>query len=81
MNSLQKFSKEDLNVLIEQLKSDIDKLEFKMNIRKVGGFPLEVLTWTRYHQYFSILLQVAKDEKKRKTKNDSKRINKRTTKD
>lgn len=76
MNILQKISNDDLDTLIKQLKSDIDKLEFKMDIGKVGGFPLEVLTWTRYHQYFSILLQVTKDEKKRRTKNDSKRINK-----
>lgn len=81
MNTLQKFSKEDLNVLIEQLKGDIDKLEFKIDVGRVGGFPLEMLTWNRYHNYLSMFLQVVKDEKKRRTKNDSKRINKRTTKD
>jgi hypothetical protein len=73
-------SNEDLDTLIEQLKSDIDKIEFKLSVGKVSGFPLESLTWTRYYQYFIILLQIAKDEKKRRT-NDSKRINKRTTKD
>lgn len=81
MKNLQKMSNEDLDTLIEQLKSDIDKIEFKLNIGKVAGFPLESATWTRYHQYFSILLQVAKDEKRGRTKSDSKRINKRTTKD
>lgn len=77
---LQKMSKEDLDVLIEQLKDDIDKLEFKIDIGKVSQFALEASAWKRYHYYLSILLQIAKDEKKRRT-NDSKRINKRTTKD
>ena len=80
MHSLQKMSKEDLDVLIEQLKDDIDKLEFKIDIGRVSQFALEASAWKRYHYYLSILLQTAKDEKKRRT-NDSKRINKRTTKD
>lgn len=65
-------SNKDLDTLIEQLKSDIDKIEFKLNIGKVAGFPLESVTWTKYYQYFIILLQIAKDEKKRRTEGDSK---------
>ena len=78
---LQKMSKEALDVLIEQLKGDIDKLEFKIDIGRVSQFALEASAWKNYHYYLSILLQIAKDEKKRRTKNDSKRVNKRTTKD
>ena len=76
---LQKMSNEDLDVLIEQLKGDIDKLEFKLTIGKVSGFALELNSLNRYHNYLSE--DNKKDEKKRRTKNDSKRINKRTTKD
>ena len=81
MYNLQKMSNEDLDILIEQLKDDIDKLEFKIDIGKVSQFALESSAWKRYHYYLSILLQIAKDEKKGRTKSDSKRINKRTTKD
>jgi hypothetical protein len=80
MHNLQKMSNEDLDILIEQLKDDIDKLEFKIDIGSVSQFALESYAWKKYHYYLSILLQIAKDEKKRRT-NDSKRINKRTTKD
>lgn len=78
---LQKMSNEDLDVLIEQLKGDIDKLEFKLTIGKVSGFALELNSLNRYHNYLSMFIRIVKDEKKRRTKNDSKRINKRTTKD
>lgn len=81
MHNLQKMSNEDLDILIEQLKDDIDKLEFKIDIGRVSQFALESSAWKRYHYYLSILLQIAKDEKKGRTKSDSKRINKRTTKD
>ena len=81
MHNLQKMSNEDLDILIEQLKDDIDILEFKIDIGKVSQFALESSAWKRYHYYLSILLQIAKDEKKGRTKSDSKRINKRTTKD
>lgn len=81
MKNLQKMSNEDLDTLIEQLKDDIDKLEFKIDIGRVSQFALESSAWKKYHYYLSILLQVAKDEKKRRTKSDSKRINNRTTKD
>lgn len=80
MHNLQKMSNKDLDILIEQLKDDIDKLEFKIDIGRVSQFALEASTWKRYHYYLSILLQIVKDEKKGRT-NDSKRINKRTTKD
>lgn len=80
MHNLQKMNNEDLDILIEQLKDDIDKLEFKIDIGKVSQFALESSAWKRYHYYLSILLQITKDEKKGRT-NDSKRINKRTTKD
>lgn len=79
MHNLQKMSNEDLDILIEQLKDDIDKLEFKIDIGSVSQFALEASAWKKYHYYLSILLQIVKDEKKRRT-NDSKRINKRTTK-
>ena len=81
MHNLQKMSNEDLNILIEQLKDDIDKLEFKLTIGKVSGFALELNSLNRYHNYLSMFIRIVKDEKKRRTKNDSKRINKRTTKD
>ena len=81
MHNLQKMSNEDLNILIEQLKGDIDKLEFKLTIGKVSGFALELNSLNRYHNYLSMFIRIVKDEKKRRTKNDSKRINKRTTKD
>lgn len=80
MHNLQKMSNEDLDILIEQLKDDIDKLEFKIDIGSVSQFALEASAWKKYYYYLSILLQIAKDEKKKRT-NDSKRINKRTTKD
>lgn len=80
MHNLQKMDNENLDILIKQLKDDIDKLEFKIDIGRVSQFALEASAWKRYHYYLSILLQTAKDEKKRRT-NDSKRINKRTTKD
>ena len=79
MHNLQKMSNEDLDILIEQLKDDIDKLEFKIDIGRVSQFALESSAWKKYHYYLSILLQIAKDEKKRRI-NDSKRINKRTAK-
>lgn len=65
---LQKMSKEDLDILIKQLKDDIDKLEFKIDIGKVSQFALESSAWKRYHYYLSILLQIAKEEKKKRTK-------------
>lgn len=68
---LQKMSKENLDILIKQLKDDIDKLEFKIDIGKVSQFALEASAWKRYHYYLSILLQTVKDEKKRRT-NESK---------
>ena len=80
MHNLQKMDNENLDILIKQLKDDINKLEFKIDIGRVSQFALEASAWKRYHYYLSILLQTAKDEKKRRT-NDSKRINKRTTKD
>ena len=78
---LQKMSKEDLDVLIEQLKGDIDKLEFKIDVGRVSGFNLELDSLNRYHNYLSMFIRIVKDEKKRRTKNDSKRVNKRTTED
>ena len=48
MHNLQKMSNEDLDILIEQLKDDIDKLEFKIDIGSVSQFALESYHSCRY---------------------------------
>ena len=83
MSDLQKMKDDKLDTFIEHVSKEVDHLEFKLQVSHVSGFSMDRETWDRQHYFLTVLLQVAKEEKKRRTKkqNDSKRINKRTTKD
>lgn len=81
MRDLQKMPNDKLDLFIEQIKKELDGLEFKLQVGSVSGFSYGAENWNKYYYFLTVLLQEAKEEKKRRTKNDSKRINKRTTKD
>jgi hypothetical protein len=81
MSDLQKMKDDKLDLFIEHIKKELDGLEFKLQVGPASGFSYEAKSWSKYHYFLTVLLQEAKEEKRRRTKSDSKRINKRTTKD
>lgn len=75
MNDLQKMKDDKLNLFIEHISKDLEKLEFKLQVGSISGFSYETESYNKYHYYLTVLLQVAKEEKRRRTKkikNDSK---------
>ena len=64
-----------LDLFIEHIKKELESLEFKLQIGSVSGFSYGAESWNKYHYFLSVLLQVAKEEKKKrakKVKNESK---------
>ena len=75
MSDLQKMEDDKLNLFIEQIKKELESLEFKLQVGSSSGFSYEAKGWSKYHYFLSVLLQVAKEEKKKrakKVKNESK---------
>ena len=75
MSDLQKMKDDKLNLFIEHIEKELESLEFKLQVSSISGFSLETESWSKYHYFLSVLLQVAKEEKKKrikKVKNESK---------
>lgn len=68
MSDLQKMTDDKLDLFIEHIKKELEGLEFKLQIGSVSGFSYEAKNWNKYHYFLSVLLQVAKEEKKKRTK-------------
>lgn len=75
MSDLQKMKDDKLDLFIEHLKKELEGLEFKLQVGSISGFSYGAESWNKYHYYLTVLLQVAKEEKKKrikKVKNESK---------
>ena len=82
MSDLQTMKDDKLDLFIGHIKKELEHLEFKLQLGSLSKeFSFDAEIWNKYHYYLTVLLQEAKEEKRRRTKSDSKRINKRTTKD
>ena len=57
-----------LDLFIEHIKKELESLEFKLQIGSVSGFSYGAESWNKYHYFLSVLLQVANEEKKKRTK-------------
>lgn len=68
MSDLQKMKDDKLNLFIEHIEKELENLEFKLQVSSIAGFSLETTNWGKYHYYLTVLLQVAKEEKKKRTK-------------
>jgi hypothetical protein len=68
MSDLQKMKDDKLNLFIEHIEKELENLEFKLQVSSISGFSLETESWDKYHYYLTVLLQVAKEEKKKRTK-------------
>lgn len=68
MSDLQKMKDDKLDLFIEHIKKELESLEFKLQVSSISGFSLETTSWDKYHYYLTVLLQVAKEEKKKRTK-------------
>ena len=78
MSDLQKMKYEKLDLFIEHIKKELELVEFKLQVISASGIPdfsYETEHWDRYYYYLTVLLQVAKEEKRKrikKVKNESK---------
>ena len=68
MSDLQKMADDKLDLFIEHIKKELESLEFKLQIGSVSGFSYGAESWNKYHYFLSVLLQVANEEKKKRTK-------------
>ena len=78
MSDLQKMADDKLDLFIEHIKKELESLEFKLQVGSISGFSYGAESWNKYHYYLTVLFQVAKEEKKKRTKkvkNESKWIN------
>ena len=68
MSDLQKMKDDKLDLFIEHIKKELEHLEFRLQVNTISGFSYETEHWDKYHYYLTVLLQVAKEEKKKRTK-------------
>lgn len=68
MSDLQKMKDDKLDLFIEHIKKELESLEFKLQVGSVSGFSYEAQSWNKYHYFLSVLLQVTKEEKRKRTK-------------
>lgn len=68
MSDLQKMKDDKLDLFIEHIKKELEHLEFRLQVNGIAGFSYETESWDKYHYYLTVLLQVAKEEKKKRTK-------------
>lgn len=68
MSDLQKMKDDKLDLFIEHIEKELKNLEFKLQVGSISGFSYETESWNKYHYFLSVLLQVAKEEKKKRTK-------------
>ena len=68
MSDLQKMTDDKLDLFIEHIKKELESLEFKLQVGSVSGFSYGAEIWNKYYYYLTVLFQVAKEEKKKRTK-------------
>ena len=68
MSDLQKMKDDKLDLFIAQIKKELAGLEFKLQVGSVSGFSYGAEIWNKYYYYLTVLFQVAKEEKKKRTK-------------
>lgn len=68
MRDLQKMKDDKLNLFIENIKKELEGLEFKLQVGSISGFSYGAENWSKYHYFLTVLLQEAKEEKKKRTK-------------
>lgn len=68
MSDLQKMKDDKLDLFIEHIKKELEHLEFRLQVNTISGFSYETEAWDKYHYYLTVLLQVAKEEKRKRTK-------------
>lgn len=68
MSDLQKMKDDKLDLFIENIKKELENLKFKLEVGSISGFSYRADIWNKYHYYLTVLFQVAKEEKKKRTK-------------
>ena len=69
MSDLQKMADDKLDLFIEHIKKELEHLKFKLQIGSLSKeFSFDAEIWNKYHYYLTVLFQVAKEEKKKRTK-------------
>ena len=71
MSDLQKMKDDKLDLFIEHIEKELESLEFKLQVISISGIPdfsYGTEHWDKYYYYLTVLLQVAKEEKRKRTK-------------